>query len=94
MSRHHTLPPIIYTPPSPPEVKKTRPRRGVSYAAATDETDEAEETSDGAPLLGTRMRPRQERPVETVKRRVPSPNGKLSDDTLRMMIDLQEQMEK
>jgi hypothetical protein len=89
VSRHHTLPPIIYTPP-PPETKKTRRKRGVGYASAAREADDAEELEDGAPLHGLPVLPRHSRPVENVERRVPSPNGKLSDDTLRAMLDLQE----
>ena len=90
MSRHHTLPPIIYTPP-PPEPKKTQRRRGVGYASAAGEVDDAEELSDGAPVRSAPVLPRHSRPVEATERRTSSPNGKLSDDTLRAMLDLQEQ---
>lgn len=93
MSRHHTLPPIIYAPP-PPEPKKTRRRRSVGYASAARETDDAEEISDGAAVHGAPVLPRHSRPVEATERRTPSPNGKLSDDTLRAMLDLQEQQAK
>ncbi|WP_283805548.1 hypothetical protein [Bradyrhizobium tropiciagri] len=34
------------------------------------------------------------RPVETVERRTPSPNGKLSDGTLRALLALQEKQER
>lgn len=44
---------------------------------------------DGAPLRIAQVAPQQTRPVETVERRTPSPNGKLSDDTLRAMLELQ-----
>jgi hypothetical protein len=93
VSRHHTLPPIIYSPP-PPEPKKTRRRRGVGYASAAREADDTEELSDGAPLRSAPVLPQHQRPVEATERRVPSPNGKLSDDTLRAMLDLQEMQEK
>jgi len=34
VSRHHILPPIVYTP-APPKPKETRRRRGVGYSEAT-----------------------------------------------------------
>jgi hypothetical protein len=46
VSRHHTLPPIIYTP-APPKPKKTERRRGVwsvKGKRAADEADATEET--------------------------------------------------
>jgi hypothetical protein len=90
VSRHHTLPPIIYTP-QPPELKKTRRRRGVGYTSAAGEVEDLDEASDGAPVRSAPTLPRHSRPVEATERRTPSPNGKLSDDTLRAMLDLQEQ---
>jgi hypothetical protein len=33
----------------------------------------------------------QQLPVDAVERRIPSPNGKLSDDTLKAMLEAQEQ---
>lgn len=93
MSRHHTLPPIIYTPP-PPKPKPTRRRRGIGYAYGAGAANEAEDIGDGAPVRSAPVVPQHARPVETVERRVPSPNGKLSDDTLRAMLELQEKQEK
>jgi hypothetical protein len=96
VSRHHTLPPIVYTPP-PPEPKKTRRRRGVGTASGARETDETEEAGDvgnGAPVRSAPVLPRHSRPIEATERRTGSPNGKLSADTLRAMLDLQEQQTK
>jgi hypothetical protein len=92
VSRHHILPPVIYSPP-PPKPKETKRKRGVGYASATEATGEAEETSetsDTAPARASAL-PQQQRPVEATERRVPSPNGKLSDDTLKAMLEVQEQ---
>ncbi|MCS3453269.1 MULTISPECIES: hypothetical protein [Bradyrhizobium] len=89
MSRHHTLPPIITTPP-PPKPKPARRRRGVGYARGARAADEAADIEDGAPVRSTPVVPQHARPVETVERRAPSPNGKLSDDTLRAMLEVQE----
>ncbi|QIG96986.1 MULTISPECIES: hypothetical protein [unclassified Bradyrhizobium] len=93
MSRHHTLPPIIYTPP-PPKPKPARRRRGIGYAHGTSAAGAAEDVTDGAPVMSTQVIPQHARPVETVERRTPSPNGKLSDDTLRAMLELQEKQVK
>ncbi|KJC60536.1 hypothetical protein UP10_11580 [Bradyrhizobium sp. LTSPM299] len=96
VSRHHTLPPIVYTPP-PPEPKKTRRRRGVGTASGareTDETEEAGDVGDGAPVRSAPVLPRHSRPIEATERRTGSPNGKLSADTLRAMLDLQEEQTK
>ena len=92
MSRHHTLPPIIYTPP-PPKPKPTRRRRGIGYAYGAGAANEAAYIGDGAPVRCAPVGPQHTRPVETVERRTPSPNGKLSDDTLRAMLELQEKQE-
>jgi hypothetical protein len=95
MSRHHILPPILSTP-EPPRRKETRRKRGVGTtrgAGLTDETGETEETSDVSRTTQPRTAsalPQQQSPVESAERRVPSPNGKLSDDTLKAMLEVQE----
>jgi hypothetical protein len=95
MSRHHILPPIIYTP-APPKPKEARRKRGVGYARGaglTEETDEAEETGEASRTTQPRSAsalPQQQSPIENAERRVPSPNGKLSDDTLKAMLEVQE----
>ena len=93
MSRHHMLPPVIYSPP-PPKPKETRRKRGVGYAPATEAAGEAEETSEASDTPQARAAaalPQHQRPVEAAERRVPSPNGKLSDDTLKAMLEAQEE---
>ncbi|HEX7919960.1 MAG TPA: hypothetical protein VF583_03335 [Bradyrhizobium sp.] len=93
MSRHHTLPPIITTPP-PPKPKPTRRRRGIGYAYGASAADEAVDIEDGAAGRSAAVLPRHARPVEATERRTPSPNGKLSDDTLRAMLEVQEKQAK
>jgi len=94
VSRHHILPPIIYTP-EPPKPKKTERRRGVGYASGTDEADEAGETGEvfasGGPAHTTAP-PRQNpfAPAEGAERHIPSTTGKLSDDTLKELLLAQE----
>jgi hypothetical protein len=89
VSRHHTLPPIITTP-APPKPKPVRRRRGIGYAYGAGAADEAADIEDGAAVRSTAALPQHTRPVETVEWRTPSPNGKLSDDTLHAMLEMQE----
>ena len=95
MSRHHTLPPIIYTP-APPKPKKTERRRGawsVKGKGAADEADATEETGEtahAAPARNASPLP-QHSPVEATERRVHSTTGNLSDGTLKAMLEMQEQ---
>jgi hypothetical protein len=93
VSRHHILPPVIYSPP-PPKPKETKRKRGVGYASAAEATGEAEETSeapDTPQARATAALPQNERPVEAAERHIPSPNGNLSDGTLKAMLEVQEQ---
>jgi len=95
MSRHHILPPIIYTP-APPKPKEARRRRNVGHAQGTQAADEAKDIDEAGELSPTTQpraaSPLQQHstPVESAERRVPSPNGRLSDDTLKAMLDVQE----
>jgi hypothetical protein len=92
VSRHHTLPPIIYTP-TPPQPKKAERRRGVwsvkgkrsaDGAEATEETGESFQAHGASPQLHSI-------PVEAAERRVHSTSGHLSENTLKAMLELQEQ---
>jgi hypothetical protein len=95
MSRHHILPPIIYTP-EPPKPKEARRKRGVGYARGAGLTEETEETGEAGEVSRTTQPrttsplPPHSTPIESAERRVPSPNGKLSDDTLKAMLEVQE----
>jgi hypothetical protein len=52
VSRHHIMPPAVYTPPKP---KETRPRRGYPQGAdAARETDETEEKGEVSATTPTR----------------------------------------
>ena len=98
MSRHHILPPIVYTP-APPKPKKTerRPRTSAlqkSGAAASGDVGETQETGEvftsGTPAQAP-VHPRDPfAPVESAERRIPSTTGKLSDGTLKELLLAQE----
>jgi hypothetical protein len=93
VSRHHILPPIVYTP-APPKPKETRRRRGVGFAQGTGDVDETEEASDvsiTAPARGAAALPQHSIPVEAAERRLHPTTGNLSDGTLKAMLEVQEQ---
>jgi hypothetical protein len=98
VSRHHMLPPIIYTP-EPPKPKKAERRRGVGTIkgkGGVDEADETEETGEvsgfGAPARAAAPPPKNpSTSVEAAERRIPSTTGKLSESTLTELLQMQEQ---
>jgi hypothetical protein len=95
VSRHHTLPPIVYTP-APPKPKKTERRRGVwsvkgkRAADDADATEEAGETSHAVPARNASPLPLHS-PIEATERRVHPTIGNLSEGTLKAMLEVQEQ---
>ena len=93
MSRHHILPPIVYTP-APPKPKETRRRRAVGHLQNKGDIDETEETSEAtnaAPARAAAALPQHAIPVDATERRTHPTSGKLSDGTLKAMLDVQEQ---
>jgi hypothetical protein len=90
------LPPIVYTPPPKPKKVESRPKsRGVQSNAAASDIDETEETGEafasGKTARAAAPAPKDPfAPVDGTERRMPSPNGKLSDDMLKAMIEVQE----
>jgi hypothetical protein len=96
VSRHHTLPPIVHTP-APPKPKETRRRRGVGSAQGTlaaDDADETEESSAPAQPTFARVsgRAAQDTPsFKAAEQHIAPTTGKLSSDTLKTMLEVQEQ---
>jgi hypothetical protein len=89
MSRHHMLPPIVYTP-APPKPKETRRRRGVGKGEV-DETEDTGEVAHTAPARGAAAVPQQSLPVEAAERWTRATTGHLSEGTLKAMLEMQEQ---
>jgi hypothetical protein len=93
VSRHHILPPVVYTPP-PPKPKEAKRRRtvgsvhGTSAASSADETEETGEVATPAPPHAAT--PQRQTPVEATERRAHSTTGNLSDGTLKALLEVQE----
>jgi hypothetical protein len=97
MSRHHILPPIVYTPPPKPKKIENRRTKGVqkrdaasaSGVSASEETDETAESSQPAGVVA-RAAANPYAPVEGSEGRTQQASGKLSADTLKTMLVAQE----
>jgi hypothetical protein len=92
VSRHHIQLPPVYTPPTP-KLKETKRKRRVGYAqdaSGVEETGETEEADAASATRDARPLP-QQIPIEDATRKIPSPNGKLSDQMLKAMLEVQEE---
>jgi hypothetical protein len=96
MSHHHILPPIAYTPPPKPKKIETRKRRiNVGDAGAIDDTDETGETHEATgfgPSTPSGNKPPLPNftPIEGSERKPQHPGGRLSENTLKVMLQAQE----
>lgn len=89
MSKHHTLPPIVYTPPPKPKKIEKKRRTVVSML---DELEDARETSgpgQPAPIIN-RPPPQNFPEIESTEGKPQHPRGRLSEGTLKAMLELQE----
>jgi hypothetical protein len=87
MSKHHTLPPIIYTPP--PKPKKTEKKRRVGIGML-DETAETRETGASSQPMQVRLPPQNFAEIEGADRKPRHPSGRLSQGTLSALLQAQE----
>jgi hypothetical protein len=93
MSHHHMLPPIIYTTPPKPKKIETRKRR--INVGATDDMEETGETKQAtgfgqsAPAAGKPPLPNFT-PIEGSEQKPQHPRGRLSENTLKVMLEAQE----
>jgi hypothetical protein len=93
MSRHHMLPPITYVPQAKP--KKIEPRRSriqMRGAGSVDGADEAEETfgPDQPAPTGSKPPLQNFAPIEGAEQKPQRPQGRLSESTLTVMLQVQE----
>jgi hypothetical protein len=96
MSRHHMLPPIVYAPPPKPKKIETRKRRiQVGSAGSIDDMDEAGETHEAtgfgqATPAGNKPPLQNFSPIEGSEQKPQHPRGRLSESTLKVMLEAQE----
>jgi hypothetical protein len=93
MSKHHTLPPIIHTPPPRPKKVETRKRRlSVGMLDETDEIAETDETSaiGFAAPVAIKLSPAQLPEIESAARKPQGPLVRLSQSTLTALLRAQE----
>jgi hypothetical protein len=93
MSHHHILPPITYTPEPRPKKIETRKRRiNVGDAEAMDETGETHETTGFGPSTPAGSKPALQNftPIEGSEQKPQHPRGRLSESTLKVMLQAQE----
>jgi hypothetical protein len=99
VSRHHILPPIIYTPAPKPKKVENRPKaRGIRQTgvAASEDADDTEATGEvagfAAPAEVAAQPPADSSmPAEAAERRMPSTTGKLGESTLHALLQAQEE---
>jgi hypothetical protein len=98
MSRHHMLPPIVYTPqPKPKKIESRKSRVQLRSASAARNAGDVEETAEtagfeqAAPLSG---HPALQNfaPIEGSEQKPNSTPGRLSEGTLKTMLVAQEQL--
>jgi hypothetical protein len=93
MSKHHTLPPIIYTPPPKPKKIEKKRRPSIGMLSQLDEMAQAHETSgtgQPAPIVINRPPPQNFTEIEGAERKPQHPQGRLSESTLKAMLEVQE----
>jgi hypothetical protein len=96
MSHHHMLTPIVYTPQVKP--KKIEPKKSRVQMRGADSLDGAGETSetfgasgfgDTAPA-GAKQPMQNFTPIEGAEQKPQHPKGRLSESTLKTMLEVQE----
>jgi hypothetical protein len=88
MSKHHTLPPIVYTPPPKPKKTEKKRRVGVNLLDELDETRES--GASNQPMPTVRLPPQNFPEIEGADRKPRHPQGRLSQGTLSVMLQAQE----
>ena len=91
MSHHHMLPPIVYTPqPKPKKIEPRKSRIRMYGAADAGEVAEAFESGEPPAPVGPMPAPENFVPVEGAERKPQQPQGRLSESTLKVMLQVQE----
>jgi len=96
MSRHQMLSPIVYASPPTPKKIETRKRRiQVDGAGSIDDIEEMGETQQATGFspptpAGSKSPLQNFTAIEGVERKPQHPRGRLSESTLKVMLEAQE----
>ena len=95
MSHHHMLTPIVYTPEvKPKKIVPKKSRIQMRAAGSVDETGETEETFEAGPgqpaPAGAKSPLQNFAPIEGAEQKPQQPQGRLSESTLKVMLQAQE----
>ena len=91
MSKHHTLPPIIYTPPPKPRKIEKKRRIGIGMLSELEETADTREARGTSPATpSVRPQPQNFPEIEGSDRKPHNPSGRLSQATLSVLLGAQE----
>ena len=90
MSKHHTLPPIIYTPPPKPKKTEKKRRVGVGLLGELDEAAEARESGAASQPMPMRLPAQNFAEIEGADHKPRHPSGRLSQATLSVLLQAQE----
>ena len=92
MSRHHILPPVVYTPPPPKKIEQKKRRTAISMLDELDETAETREAGGSGPSMPVigKLFAQNFAEIEGADRKPRGPQGRLSEGTLKAMLEVQE----
>jgi hypothetical protein len=96
MSRHHTLPPIVYVPqPKPKKIEPRRSRIQMRSSGSIEDADETGETYQSIgpgrlTLVGNKSPPENFVPIEGSENKPQRPKGMLSENILKVLLLAQE----
>jgi hypothetical protein len=93
MSRHHIMPPAVYTPPPPKKIETKKRRIGIGSLSEFDAAEEAHGTSEtGQSAAPVANKPLQQNfsEIEDASRKPRGPSGRLSQTTLSALLRAQE----
>jgi hypothetical protein len=96
MSHHHILPPIIYVPePKPKKIENRKSRIQMRSAGSVDESGDVKETYEPVGLgqwtaVGHKLPTENFAPIEGSEKKPPSTTGRLSENTLKVLLLAQE----
>jgi hypothetical protein len=92
MSRHHIMPPAIYTPPPPKKIETKKRRIGIGMLSELDEAAETRESGgSGQPApVANKLLAQNYPEIEGSDRKPRGPQGRLSQGTLSALLKVQE----